>query len=201
MATEVSICSNAMLRLGGAPISSFDEAQAGGANIEQVRLAANIWPTVRQAVLREHVWNCTLVRALLSPDGTPPAFGFAYRFLLPSDWLRTLQVGTYVDQPLEYRTEGRYLVSDENALPLIYQADNKVPNSYDSALIELLEIAMAAAMCYAVTKSSSLRDSLNAEFSTRLKLARSLDGQDDPPQTFGDYPLYSSRFGGFPAAR
>jgi hypothetical protein len=201
MATEVSICSNAMLRLGGAPISSFDEAFAGGANIEQVRVAANLWPTVRQSVLRAHTWNCTLARVLLSPDGTPPAFGYARRFLLPADWLRTLQVGTYVDQPLEYRSEGRYLVSDELALPLIYQADNKVPNTYDSALIEVLEYAMTAAMCYAVTRSASLRDSLTAEFVARLKLARSLDGQDDPPQTFGDFPLYSSRFGGVPAAR
>jgi len=29
-----------------------------------------------------------------------------------------------------------------------------------------------------------------------MKAARAVDGQDDPPQTFGDFPLMQSRFGG-----
>lgn len=196
MATDVSIASNAMLRLGGAPISSFDEAAAGGANIEQVRLAANLWPTVRQSMLRAHTWNCSVTRVLLSPDTTAPPFQYAYRFLLPSDWLRTIQVGNYPSESIDFLAEGRYLLSDEAALPLVYVFDNKSPGAWDSALIEVVEIAMAAAMAYAVTKSAAMRDSMNNELVARLKAARSVDGQDDPPQTLGDFPLYASRFGG-----
>jgi hypothetical protein len=67
MATDVSICSNALLRLGAAPINSFEEADELGSNIQQVRLAGNLWPTVRKAILRAHPWNCATTRVLLSP--------------------------------------------------------------------------------------------------------------------------------------
>lgn len=195
-ATAVSIASNALQRLGGATIASFDEAKDDGANLQQVRLAASLWPTVRQAMLRAHPWNCATTRVLLSPDATPPAFGFARRFMQPTDWLRTLQVGDDEANPLVYRTEGRYFLSDEAALPLVYIADNQAPATYDAILLDVMELAMAQAMAYPVTKSTSLRDDLSAELEKMLRTARTVDGQDDPPETLGGSLLYAARFGG-----
>jgi hypothetical protein len=195
MATDVSICSNALLRLGAAPINSFEEADELGSNIQQVRLCANLYPTVRKAILRAHPWNCATARVLLSPDEELPAFGFGNRFLLPSDWLRTLQVGESEGAPLEYRAEGRYLLSDEGALPLVYIFDNQTPASYDAALVQAMETAMCAALAYPVTKSAAMRDSLGAELKEVLRMARNVDGQDNPPETLGDSPLFASRFG------
>lgn len=195
MATEVSISSNAMLRLGADPISSFDEADETGSNIERARLAANLWPTVRQSVLRSHSWNCATRRVVLSPDATKPAFGYANRFLFPSDWLRTLQVGqTEYDRPV-FRTEGREFLSDDAAFYLVYVYDNKNPGTYDSGLVLVMELAMAAALAYPVTKSTSLKDQCYQEYMQAAARARSTDGQDDPPETLGDFPLYRSRFG------
>src|SRR3546814_9999800 len=68
MTTEVSICSNALLRLGADPINSFDEADNFGSNIERARLCANLWPNVRRQVIRSHPWNCATKRVVLSPD-------------------------------------------------------------------------------------------------------------------------------------
>ena len=202
MATDVSICSNALLRLGAAPINSFDEADVFGSNLEQVRLVANLWPTTRKAVLRAHPWNCATARVLISPDTTAPAFGFANRFPLPSNWLRTLQAGDDERFPITYRTEGRYLLSDESAFPLVYIFDNDNANTYDAALVQVMELAMTAALAYPVTKSSALRDSLYGELKDALRFARNVDGQDDPPETLGDDPLYASRFGpGGPGVR
>jgi len=197
MATEVSICSNALLRLGAAPINSFDEADPEGSNIQRARLCSNLWPTVRQAVLRSHTWNCATKRVLLSPDTTPPAFGFAYRFGYPSDWLRTLQIGEDENCAPRYRSESRYLLCDETALPLIYIFDNTVPGTYDSTLIGALELAMAAALAYPVTKSTEVEQTKQGELRQAMQLARTVDGQDDPAETLGDYPLLLSRRGGF----
>lgn len=196
MATEVSISSNAMLRLGGEPISSFDEADATGANIERVRLAVNLWPTVRKQVLRAHYWNCAIKRVLISPDATPPSFGYTNRFPRPADWLRTLQVGETERDRIEFVTEGGYFLSDEDEFHLVYVFDNTNPATYDALLVACMEAAMAWAMCYAVTKSTSLRETLARELQDQLALARAIDGQDDPPQTLGDFPIYASRFGG-----
>lgn len=195
MTTAVRIASNAMLRLGADPINSFDEADETGSNIERARLASNLWPTIRRKVLRAHPWNCAIRRALLSPDATAPAFGFANRFLRPSDWLRTVAIGLdEADRPA-YRTEGSYFLSDEAQFPLVYVFDNDNPATYDAMLFEVMEIAMAAAMAYPVTKSTSNQESAEQIYRDTIALARGVDGQDDPPETLGDFPLYRSRFG------
>lgn len=196
MATEVSISSNALLRLGADPISSFDEADNTGSNIERARLASNLWPTVRRAVLRGHPWNVATKRVLLSPDLTPPAFGFANRFLRPSDWLRTIAVGPDESDRVNYRTEGEYILCDDATFHLVYIFDNVNPTTYDASLVAAMELGMCAALAYPVTKSTSLAEALAGELRLMLRDARTLDAQDDPAETLGDFPLYRSRFGG-----
>jgi hypothetical protein len=194
-ATDVSICSNALLQLGGLPFSSFTEADPTTSNLAQVRAAANLWPSVRAAVLRSHSWNCATKRVVLSPDTTPPVFGWDNRFLMPSDWLKTLQVGEFEDSRVTYRTEGRVFLCNDDAFYLVYVFDNLIAATYDAALVLALEKAMCAALAYPVTKSTSLRDSLLQELQALLAQARAADGQDDPPETLGDFRLLGSRFG------
>lgn len=200
MTTAVKICSNALIRLGAEPINSFDEADNTGSNIERARLAANLWPTIRAQVLRSHPWNCAIARVVLSPDATPPVFGFANRFLRPSNWLRTLAVGRQDCERLTYRSEGAYFLSDEASFPLVYVFDNDNPATYDAGLFGSMELAMAAAMAYAVTRSTSLTEAVLSEFRANIAAARATDGQDDPAETLGDFPLYASRFGGYRGA-
>lgn len=198
-ATEVSICSNALIRLGADPISSFDEADLTGSNIDRARIASNLWPTVRQQVLRAHPWNCCLKSVQLSPDALVPVGGrFTRRFQKPGDWIRTIDVSLDRYSRCDWRDEGNYLLSNGTVLFLTYVFDNKVPATYDGALVGVMEAAMAAAMAYAVTKSSSLATELKNELTTMiLPAARAQDGQDDPPQTLGDSPLVAARFGSF----
>lgn len=193
--TAVGICSNALLRLGADPINSFNEAEPSGSNLSTARLAANLWPTVRRQVLRGHPWNCAETRVLLSPDETAPAFGWTYRFLRPSDWLRTISVGLEPEDRYEYISEGAYLLSNESSLPLRYVFDNENPATYDASLVAALEVSMAAAMAYPVTKSTSLAQEMMAIARTQLGDARTADGQDDPAATLGDFPILAARFG------
>jgi hypothetical protein len=196
-ATPVSICSNALVRLGADPISSFDESDTSGANLDRTRVVSNLWETVRKQTLRSHSWNCATKRVLLSPDSTAPAFGFTNRFLLPSDWLKTVQFGEDEAGPrYSWRSEGRYLLANESSFPIVYIYDNQTCAEWDSQLVAAAEIAMAFAACYAITKSTSLKDALGAELKTLLQQARTSDGMDDPPETLGDSILLASRYGG-----
>lgn len=184
-ATDVSICSNALLLLGQSSINTLAESP----------LAVNLWPTVRESVLRSHPWNCAVRRRLLAPDVTPPEFGWGYKFLLPEDWLRTLQVGEQ-GREIDYQSEGRYLLADVTALPLRYVAANEDVSSWDTLLVHATTYAMAAAMAYPVTSSASLAQTMEQKLQMALREARAADGQDDPPQTMGDFPLLSARFRG-----
>jgi hypothetical protein len=195
MATAVSICSNALLRLGADTFNSFSEGDVDGSNIERVRLCSNLWPTIRRQVLRSHLWNCAIKRVVLSPLVDPPEFGYSHKFQRPGDWLRTIAVGEKVEAQVDYKTESGHFLCNETAFYLTYIFDNENPATYDSSLVDALELSMAVALAYPVTKSAALADALAAELRGMMALARSLDTVDDPPQTLGDFPLYSSRFG------
>lgn len=195
-ATAVSIASNALLRLGAETISSFDEADQDGSNIERARLAANLWPTVRQQILRAHLWNCAIKRVMLSPLADTPEFGWGYQFQRPSDWIRTVSVGDDDCDRFNFRAEGGRFLSNEPRIPLVYVFDNDNPATYDASLIGVLELAMAAALAYPVTNSTSLAEAMSQAMTQALIQARAYDAQDEPPQTLGDFPLLQARFGG-----
>jgi len=185
--SSVSICSNALLMLGDKPISSLTESG------DRVKLAANLYDSVRDDVLRLHPWNCATKREILAPLTAAPAFDFSYQFQLPGDWLRTLQVG-YKGTTIEYRNEGQKLLADVTALPLVYIFRNEVEATWSRNLVHVMELAMAAKMAYAVTKSSAIRDSMRDEYARGLKAAKAIDGQDDPPEEFAEGSLNESRY-------
>ncbi len=173
--------------LGGKSFSSFDEPK------DHVRIAANLYPSVRDDVLRLHPWNCATQRVILAPLANAPAFDFTAQFQLPGDWIRTLQVG-YKGDPIPFRSEGNRLLANVTALPLVYCFRNVVEDTWSTNLIHCVELAMAAKMAYAVTSSTSIRDSYRDEFARELKVAKAIDGQDDPPEEFEAGTFSESRF-------
>lgn len=188
MATGVSICSNALLMLGAQTINDFNEP------LDRAKLAANLYPTIRDDLLRTHPWNCTIKRVLLAPDATPPAFGYANQFELPADFLRVLEVGQ-AGQQIDYLVEGRSILADAVSVELRYVYLNEVENTWDASLVGLLTLAMACAMAYPITQSSALQAAFEQKLATAKKVARAVDGQEDPPQTLGDERLFAARFG------
>lgn len=192
MATDVSICSNALLLLGDDAISSLTPADPTQAT-DAVTLCANIYPQLREWVLRKHSWNCAVKRVVLAPDVAAPAFDYAYQFSIPDDWLRTLQVGQLDDRP-DYTHEGRKFLADNSIFYLVYVFNNKIEGTFDSLLVEVLTTYMKAALAYPITKSSAMRDSCLAELQSVLKVARSVDGLDNPPDTLGDFRLFNAGF-------
>lgn len=55
---------------------------------------------------------------------------------------------------------------------------------------------MAAAMAYPITMSTTKEDMAFKKLQAHMRDARNADGQDDPAQTLGDFPLLNARFGG-----
>lgn len=195
MSNSLTICSNALMMLGAKPIASFSESEGTGSNLDRAKLCASLYPGLKLAVLRGHFWNATARRVMLSPDATAPAFGYAYRFQLPGDWLRTWGVGDRNTRgKLDYRSEGRFLLSDEPVLPLLYGADVS-EDRWDSLLVDVMTLSMAVRLAYPITASTTVEDAKKAELRNLLKEARATDGQDDPPEQVGDFPLLTSRFG------
>ena len=82
------------------------------------------------------------------------------------------------------------------SLALRYIFRNDVEATWDAMLVRAMELKMASEMAYPITGSASMADMMHQKLQQHMKQARAVDGQDDPPQTLGDFPLLASRFGG-----
>lgn len=187
--SPVSICSNALLMLGAQPINDFTEKN------DRARLVSNLYDGVRDSLLREHIWSCAVKRALLAPDTDSPPFDYSYSFTLPADFMRVISIGEDGEMP-DYKIEGRQLLANVKSLKLRYVFQNTDVTTYDSILINLLELAMAAKIAYAITQSTSMAQYRLQEYQLALRTAKAINGQEYPPQTFGTSLLLESRLHG-----
>lgn len=186
-ASETTICSNAVLMLGGNPINDLTE------NTDGALLASNLYPQVRDDLLRAHPWNCCVKRVALAPMVETPPFDYSYQFLLPGDFLRVLSCGQRNDEH-DYQIEDGKILANVTVLYLRYIRRNEVVASWGSTLIQAMTLAMAARMAYGITKSTSVESQRVQELEMVLRRARAVDGQENPPEEMGGYPLLNSRF-------
>jgi hypothetical protein len=197
MASEVSICSNALLMLGAKPINSFEEAViVNGTN--RAQLCANLWDVERDNILRSHPWNCATKRAVLSPETAGPAFEYRYQFALPGDFLRVCSINQYPADKYDYRIEGRKLLCDEQAVYLRYIWRNQDVSSWDAMLIKVAQAHMAHVLAMPITGQITVRDSFAIELRGLMQSARTVDAQEEPPETLGDFPLLEARYSAAP---
>ena len=177
MATEVSICSNALRRLGDDPITSLTD------DTQRARLCNSFYPDARDAVLRLHTWNFAATRASLAKLATAPAYGYANQFSLPSDCLRVLKVHNgstdSIKSDIDYKLEGRNIVTNEGTVYIIYIAIDTDPNNYDTYLQESISHQLAADLAYAVTNNATLAKNYQVTADERLREARFVDATEN----------------------
>jgi hypothetical protein len=193
MTSSVSICSNALLRLGDSPIASFTDQS------KRATACANLYPEMRDAVLRSHPWNCATKRVVLAPMADAPAFDYVYQFQLPDDWLRSIQIGP-LGCPLKYTIEGQRILANVSALQLVYIYRNDIEQSWDSSLVDVVTAAMTAVLAYPVTQSAAMQQAMQGQFIQTLKQAKAINGQDDDEETLGDFPLLAGRMSSYSRA-
>lgn len=144
-------------------------------------------------LLRLHPWPCIRKRVTLAPEATAPEFDWGYSFLLPGDWMRTIQVGERGEH-VRFEVTGRKILADTNVLRLVYCWRSEDPALWDSMLCDLACAEMAARLAYPVTQSASLAELKRGEFNRMLQVAKSIAGQDNEPEDWGDSPFTDVRY-------
>lgn len=180
--SALAICNQALLQLGAAKINSFTDGTVAGT------LCNDLWPTMRDKVLRVHPWNCIIKRATLSTS-TTPTWGYKYAFTLPTDCLRLLEV----DIQSDHKVENGKILTDESSVNIKYIYKENDSTKYDSLLISTLVACMAAELAYPITRSESKAAAAFQIFAEKLRLARMVDAQEDSPDTLGDFPFINNR--------
>ena len=187
MTSAVGICSNALLQLGDSPIASLTEAT------DRARLCNNLWPMVRDYILRKGAWSCTRASVTLAPEATTPEFDWGASFLLPGDCMRVLQVGQR-GQRIRHEIRGRRLLCDQASLPIVYQQRITDPVQWDGAMVDAACAEMAARLAYPITQSASMAQLMQQKAATALREAQAISGQDNEPEDWADSPFIEARF-------
>lgn len=189
--TDLDLANAALSLLGEEPLSAFTDDRKA-ARVIQPRLAP-----VRDAILRSHPWNCAASRAALAQLAAAPAFGFTYAYALPTDYLRLLAFNNHADPfQIERHGEKRALLTDSSSAELLYIARVTNPAEWDPLLFETIAAGLALNAAPSLLDSDpDIFDRVQLTFLQRMQLARSIDGQENPPVELFDDDFLGARLG------
>jgi len=169
----ISICNNALQGLKAERIMSLTDGT------ETADLCNQVWPSVRDAVLRSHPWNCATKLAQLQQSSTTPAWKWEYAYPLPSDCLRILEVVGEDELPITdwEQMSGEILCNEDSQVYLAYVRREEDPTKYDALLCKVMEAALAAEIAYPLTASVTARQTAEASLDQRMREARGVDAR------------------------
>lgn len=185
MATQLEICNRALVKLGAETMAAFGE------NTRQGRLMSAIFDTVFKAELRKRNWNFAIKRATLTAPSAA-AWGYAWSYALPADWLRPVQIGDFYEIPgasdyldasdAPWTIEDGFLLTDYPA-PLnaryVYAVSNYA--ALDAAFVEALAAKLALEACEALTQSAAKREALAKDHQDAIREAARANAIERPP--------------------
>jgi len=183
----IALCSRALLKLGAETIASFEEGTA------EAEVAANLYPTVRDALLSSHPWSFATGQQRLAKLTAEPVADFTSAFQLPSDFLRALSAGTQQrGEGTEYRIAEQRLFANTDDLILTYifrPREKAFPPFFDQILIARL----SAEFCIPLTESTSRAETLLRLAENEFRRAKLIDSQQDYPGRLQDFSLIEAR--------
>lgn len=201
MASQVDIANRALSKIGDKRIIAFTD------DTKQARAINSAFALVRDAEMRKHRWSFTIKRDQLAAATTAPSFGYAYRFQLPTDCLRVLEVGKYFPAPSTsnlrngpdsaWAVEGRYVLSDEaGPLYLRYIASITDTTLWDACFCEVLACKLAFELADELSASLERKDSCQREYVLQLSEARHANAIELPPSGLPDDTWVTCRIQG-----
>lgn len=180
MATSViEICNNALQDLGEESISSLTEGN------KAARLCNQRWPSMRDAVLRAHPWNCAMSQAELAANLGAPLWKWNCRYELPADFLRIVSiVSSRQENITRWEIQGRHILCDEDAPIYISYVRREIdPQRYDALLSEALAARLSSALAYPLTGSTSLAKEYWEVYNQKVLEARGVDAREGVPES------------------
>lgn len=172
--SEVALVNNALALVGADFITSLTQSTKSAVTANQ------IYPGVRDAVLRAFTWNCAEQHVILAPLGSTPPFKWAYEFQLPSDCLRVVSL----ENDPEYKVSQRKILANTNALYLTYIYRLTDVAQFDPLLSSAIEARLASELAFPLVESKSLRDDMWAMYTTKLREAKGVDSREKSSSEF-----------------
>jgi len=157
--TDISICSRALMNLGAAPITSFDDTS------DAAQMLAISYPEIRDGIISAYAWECMKVRKELTRAAEAPG-GYQYAFVMPSDLLGGPSgIFPSADDTIgtnAFEVRRNRIVSNLPRAWIEYQA-RRTEAEWPAWFAELVMAAVAAEMALMVTDQQSVKDHWEAK--------------------------------------
>jgi hypothetical protein len=198
--TDIRICSDALLMLGGKAISSFNEGTSASNTCDR------LYPGVKYSTLQAYPWSFSFKKVQLAQTINTPINQYRYEYQLPSDRLgairraynsKAIGVGTFNDWVIQ----GDKLLTNEITVVIDYQyapTESEMPAYF----VQLLKYMMAWHLADPITDQVSKtqywqqvavgspgENNRGGYFRTAMVV----DGQGNTTQSFEDFSLIEVR--------
>ena len=122
--SKIDICNHALLKVGADTIASLDINENDTESVIQSAKLCNIFfDQALEEVLRTYRWNSVMERSQLVRLTETPAFKWKYKYQLPNDCIRVINVYETTDaysDGTSWVVEGKNILTDYNNVFLSY---------------------------------------------------------------------------------
>ena len=198
--TDIRICSDALLMLGGKAISSFNEGTSASNTCDR------LYPGVKFSTLQSYPWSFSFKKVQLAQTVNTPVNQYRYEYQLPSDRLGAIRrgynstaigVGTFNDWVIQ----GDKLLTNETTVVIDYQfapTEAQMPAYFVQLLKYMMAWHLADPITDQITKTqywqqvavgSPGENNRGGYFRTAMVV----DGQGNTTQSFEDFSLIEVR--------
>ncbi len=185
--SDVALCARALIRIGAAPITGFDDGTA------ESEIAGALYGSTRDALLSAYPWTFASGQVALTQLETPPLADYGFAFGLPNDFLRAISAGSGTKgRGLNYRIAQGALHTNASAVVLtyVYRPDeSEFPPYFDQALIARL----SAEFTIPITENTSRAEAYFRLAESEYERARQIDAQQDTPNKIENFSLIDIR--------
>lgn len=179
--TKFTIASQALLKVGGTPITTFD-----GTDRQSV-VCSNMYDDTKKSLLYYTFWNFATQKSQLAKlDETIADASYDYVYQLPGDTVRVKGIfDTGGDKSTDFSVEKNRIYSNINPMFIEY-IQEKDESDFPPFFVEVLIAKLAFEICEAVTGVGTLQDRLSKDYERKLQVAKTVDGQENPPSSIVD---------------
>ena len=160
-----------------------------------------VWNSVRDAVLRRHLWNFAMKRVKLSRLNPAPIFGFAHQYQLPDDFIRLDidALDTCVLRKWSLEGSRRLLCDAPGPIEVRYVARIAETGDWDALFVEAFACRLAYQVADRLTGDRGRKQDCYSAYVVAIREATGVDGRENPPVDLMDSSWVTARDEGGPS--
>jgi hypothetical protein len=198
MASEVTICNQALSWLGQTPITSLEDPST------TAQLCKANYSELRQAVLEDSRWHFARMTFILdTPELIPPTewTDYAFKFPLPPVGMlivRDVYENRQGDVEAQWTVQGEYIYANRNPIYVVATADIEGANAMTASFRQALAARIAMDLAVPITQSRTMQEDMATMYGVKLSEAVAIDSQQGENQIKSTSRLNDVRYGSGP---